>query len=90
MRTGPKRPRFYLGVLTVGFLLGGFASALLQRFLPESAARSFFTYAVSPSIGPVSLDLLVVSFTLGPVVLHVTVLSLIGVAVAYYAARSLF
>ncbi len=90
MAVGPRRPRFYLGVLTAGFITGGLLTALLERFLPESAARSFFTFAVTPSFGPVSVDLLVVSFTLGPAALHVSILSVIGVVVAYYAARSLF
>ena len=90
MAIGPKRPRFYLGVLVAGFVVGGFVSALLKMFLPESPARSFFTYSVTPKLGPVSLDLLVVSFTLGPIGLDVSILSLIGVAVAYYVARSLF
>lgn len=90
MASGPRRPRFYLGVLAAGFVTGGLLAALLERFLPESAARSFFTTAVTPSLGPVSVDLLVVSFTIGPMGLHVTVLSLIGVAMAYYGARSLF
>ncbi len=90
MAAGPKRPRFYLGVLVAGFLIGGFASSLLARFLPESAARDFFTYSVAPTLGPVSANLLVVSFTLGPIGLNVSILSLIGVAVAYYLARSLF
>ncbi len=90
MAGGPKRPRFYLGVLVAGFFLGGFLSALLQRFLPESAARTFFTYAATPSLGPVSADLLVVSFTLGPVGLDVSIMSVLGVVLAYYAAKSLF
>lgn len=90
MASGPRRPRFYLGVLAAGFITGGLLASLLERFLPESAARSFFTAAVTPTLGPVSVDLLVVSFTLGPVGLHVTVLSLVGVALAYYGARSLF
>lgn len=90
MASGPRRPRFYLGVLVTGFIVGGVLSSLMARFLPESAARSFFTSSVTPTIGPVSVDLLVVSFTLGPVGIHVSLMSLIGVAVAYYAARSLF
>ena len=40
--------------------------------------------------GPISMDLLVINFTLGPVGLHVSLLSLIGVLVAYLIARSLF
>lgn len=88
--SSPRRARFYLAVLSAGFVIGGFLSALLERFLPQSAARDFFTFSVAPSVGPVSVDLLVVSFTVGPVALHVTILSLVGVAVAYYAARALF
>ena len=90
MASGPRRTGFYLGVLVAGFVIGGFFSALMARFLPDSAAKTFFTYSVTPSVGPVSVNLLVISFTLGPVGLHVSILSLIGVAVAYYAARSLF
>lgn len=90
MAAGPKRPRFYLAVLAAGFIIGGFLRVLLERFLPAGAARDFFTYAATPSFGPVSVDLLVVSLTLGPVAFSVSVLSLVGVALAYYTARSLF
>jgi len=79
-----------MGVLVSGFIAGGFLTALLRRFLPASAARDFFTTAVSPTIGPVSVDLLVVNFTLGPIGLDVTLLSLVGVLAAYFIARSLF
>ncbi|MFI5209138.1 MAG: DUF4321 domain-containing protein [Gemmatimonadales bacterium] len=90
MASGPRRPGFYLGVLISGFIVGGFLTGLLGRFLPASAAKDFFTAAATPTIGPFSLDLLVVSFTLGPIGLHVSVLSLVGVAIAYFIARSLF
>ena len=50
MAGGPRRPGFYLGVLTTGFLAGGFLTALLRRFLPESAARDFFTTAVTANL----------------------------------------
>jgi hypothetical protein len=87
---GPRRPGFYLGVLVSGFIVGGFLTALLRRFLPDSAAKSFFTAVWTPTLGPVSVDLLVVNFTLGPVGLHVSLLSLVGVMIAYLVARSLF
>jgi hypothetical protein len=90
MSSGPRRPGFHLGVLIAGFIVGGFLTALLGRFLPDSAAKTFFTATWTPSIGPVSVDLLVVSFTLGPFGLHVSVLSLVGVVIAYLIARSLF
>jgi len=87
---GPRRPAFYLGVLTTGFVLGGFLSALLERFLSQSPAGRFFTTTVAPSIGPISLDLIIFSLTLGPLVLRVSLLGIIGVVLAYLVARSLF
>lgn len=90
MARGPRRPLFYLGVLGSGFVLGGFLHVLLRRFLPQGAAKEFFTTAVTPTFGPVHLDLLVVSITLGPIGLEVSLLSVLGVVVAYFVARSLF
>jgi hypothetical protein len=65
-------------------------TSLLRQTLPESAARTFLTSTWTPTFGPVSMDLLVVDFTVGPIGLHVSVLSLVGVLVAYLIARSLF
>lgn len=87
---GPRRPGFYLGVLIAGFMFGGFLTAFLRRWLPEGAPKEFFTTTVSPSFGPVSVDLLVITFTLGPVGLQMSILSLVGVVLAYLIARSLF
>ncbi len=44
----------------------------------------------TPTFGPVSMDLLVLNFTIGPIGLYVSLLSLIGVLIAYLIARSLF
>jgi uncharacterized protein DUF4321 len=90
MPSGPRRPRFYLGVLLVGFLLGGFLNAFLKSVLPDSPTKAFFTYSVSPEFGPVPINLLVVHFTIGPVGLELSLMSLIGVALAYLVAKSLF
>jgi uncharacterized protein DUF4321 len=90
MASGPHRPGWYFGVLVTGFLTGGFLTALLRQWLPESAAKDFFTTTATSVFGPVSMDLLVVNFTLGPIGLHVSLLSLIGVLLAYVIARSLF
>jgi len=86
----PRRPLFYTAVLATGFVLGGFLSAFLERVLPRGAPRDVLTYSVTPTLGPVSADLLVVSVTLGPLGIHVSVLALVGVVLAYLLARSLF
>lgn len=90
MARGPRRPLFYFVVLATGFVLGGFLQALLRRFLPPGAAKEFFTTAITPTLGPVHLDLLVVSITLGPIGFEVSLLSVLGVVIAYLIARSLF
>ena len=87
---GPRRPGFYLGVLVAGFVAGGALTSLLRQTLPESAARTFFTNTFTANFGPVSADLLVINFTLGPIGLHVSLLSLLGVLVAYLIASSIF
>ena len=90
MASGPHRPGFYIGVLITGFIAGGALTSLLRQALPDSAARAFFTSTWTANFGPVSMDLLVINFTVGPIGLHVSLLSLIGVLLAYLIARSLF
>lgn len=90
MTIGPRRPAFYLGVLTVGFVFGGFLSALLRRFLPAGPAKEFFTWTVTPTVGPFHIDLVILNMTLGPVGLQVSLLGLVGIVIAYLVARTLF
>ena len=90
MAIGPRRPLFYIGVLSIGFVVGNFISALAERFLPEGKPTEFFTFTVEPTIGPFSVDLLILGFTIGPVALNVSLLGLIGIVLAYMLARSLF
>lgn len=90
MANVPRRPLFYLGVLSAGFVLGGFLHALLKAVLPAGAPKEVLTFAVSPEIGPFHLDLLVLAFTLGPVTVTVSVMAVVGVVLAYLLARSLF
>ena len=90
MALGPRRPTFYLAVLASGFVLGGFLSALLRRVLPAGPAKEFFTWTVSPSLGPIHVDLLIFNVTLGPIGVDVSLLGLVGLLLAYLLARSLF
>ena len=90
MAAGPRRPGFYLGVLVTGFIVGGFLNGLLKAWMPESAPKTFFTSTWTPTVGPVPAELLVLNSTRGPLGLHVSLVSLIGVVLAYLIARSLF
>jgi hypothetical protein len=84
------RPVFHLVVLASGFVTGGLFTAAARRWLPAGAVKEFLTTGVAPSVGPLPVDLVILSFSIGPIVLDVSLLSLVGVLVAYLIARSLF
>lgn len=84
------RPGFHALVLVVGFIVGGTMQEVARRFLPAGAAKEFLTAGVTPSIGPLPIDLILISFSIGPVAVDVSLLSLLGVLIAYLIARSLF
>ncbi len=83
-------PGFHGLTLAAGFISGGLMTVAARRFLPVGAVKEFLTTGVTPSVGPVTLDLVILKFSLGPVALDVSLLSLLGVLIAYLIARSLF
>jgi hypothetical protein len=81
---------FHAIALASGFITGGLLTQVVRKFLPPGAAKEFFTTGVTPSMGPLPLDLIIIKFAVGPVALDVSLLSLVGVLIAYLIARSLF
>jgi hypothetical protein len=77
-----------LVVVLIGLLLGALLSELAVRFMPDSAARTFFTTSVAAAFGPLVIDLVAVGVTLGPLVIRLDFLSVIGVLVVALAART--
>ena len=67
-------------VLVSGFILGGFLTRLAQ-FMPESATREFLTAAVTASLGPMTIGLVALDITLGPLAFHFNVLTLAGIGI---------
>ena len=92
MARGPSkyRPVFHVLVLASGFVAGGLLTQIARRFLPAGAVKEFLTTGVTPAIGPLPIDLIILKFAVGPVALDVSLLSLLGVLIAYLIARSLF
>lgn len=84
------RPGYHAIILAIGFVVGGFLTQFARIFLPAGAVKEFLTTGVTPSVGPLSVDLVIVKFGLGPIALDVSLLSLVGVLAAYLIARSLF
>ena len=84
------RPWFHAIVLASGFIVGCFLTHLLRLFLPSGAVKEFLTTGMTAAVGPLTLDLIIISIGLGPIALDVSLLSLVGVLAAYLVARSLF
>lgn len=84
------RPTSHALTLAAGFIVGGVMTQVARRFLPVSPVKEFFTTGVTPSFGPITLDLVILKFSLGPVAVDVSLLSLLGVLIAYLIVRSLF
>jgi hypothetical protein len=76
-----------VAVLT-GLLVGALLSELAIRFMPDSSARTFFTTSVAAAFGPLVIDLVAVGFTIGPLVLRLDFLSVLGVLVVALAVRT--
>jgi len=88
-RDPQNRSRSRIGwTLILGLFLGGLFTRLAEEFLPQSATRDFLTTSVAASVGPFSLDLVAVGFTIGPLVLTLNVLTLVGVSLLALVARS--
>jgi hypothetical protein len=82
-----RRVSRFLVVVLVGLVLGALMTELAIRFMPESAAREFFTTSVAAAFGPLVIDLVAVGLTLGPLVFNLNALSIVGFIIAYLIAR---
>jgi hypothetical protein len=82
-----RRAGRLLLVVLIGLVLGALLTELAVRFMPESAAREFFTTSVAAAFGPLVLDLVAFGLTLGPLVFHLNALSLVGFLVAFLVLR---
>jgi hypothetical protein len=74
--------------LILGLVLGGLFTQLSNIFLPQSAAKSFLTTAVEASLGPLSIDLVAVALTIGPLTLSLNILTLVGITIVTFIVRS--
>ena len=72
--------------LTLGAIMGTLVGEILGFILPEGVVKQFFLLSKTLSVGPGTLNIIMLQLTLG---LSVTlnVISLIGIAVAYYLLR---
>jgi hypothetical protein len=75
-------------VILIGLVFGALLTEVAVRFMPESAAREFFTTSVAAAFGPLVIDLVAVGVTLGPLVFHLNALSVVAILVVGLGARA--
>src|SRR5688500_563708 len=61
------RPGFHAVVLAIGFVVGGLLTAVARRFFPAGPVKEFLTYGVTPALGPMQLDLMILRLPVGQV-----------------------
>lgn len=76
-------------MIASGLVLGALLTELMAVTLPPSAARQFFITTVAASLGPLSVDFNVIALTIGPLILRANFLSIAGVLLVAWFARSL-
>ena len=90
LRRRPERSvRRNVLVISSGFIVGALLTKLMTLTLPPSAARQFFVTSVEASLGPVRLDLNIIAATIGPLILRANLLSVVGILLVAWFARSL-
>jgi len=76
-------------IVAGGMLFGALMTELAAMTLPASAAREFFITTVAASLGPLTVDLQVLALTVGPLVLRLNILSVVGILLLAWFSRSL-
>lgn len=85
-----QRRRFpvYLAVLVIGMLVGGYLGEVLAAVMPDGVAKDFFLTSIAGHFGPVSIDLVIVALTLGPLEISLNLVGILGIFIAFYLFRS--
>lgn len=83
-----RRFSVYALVLIIGMLIGGYFGEVLSTVMPDGVAKDFFLTSVVGNFGPISVDLMIIALALGPLMVKVNLVSILGLFVAYYLFRS--
>ena len=83
-----KRLSVYVIILIIGMLIGGYMGEILATVMPDGGAKDFFLTSIVGNFGPVSINLLIIALTLGPLVLKINLVAILGLFIAVYLFRS--
>ena len=81
-----KSVGFIIFVIVVGALMGSALGEVLAFIMPVGVVKDFFLKSITASVGPGTLDLILLKFTLG-FALKLNITGVIGVLIAAYILR---
>jgi len=81
-----KSATFIIFVIIVGALIGSAIGEVIGILVPEGVVRDFFLKSASASLGPGTLDIILLTITLG-FSFKLNVMGVIGILIAAYALR---
>jgi hypothetical protein len=77
---------FILIVLFIGALIGSALGEIIALILPDGVVKQFFIKSASASLGPGTLNIIILTFTLG-FSFKLNVMGVIGILITAYALR---
>ena len=81
-----KSTSFIIFIIIVGALIGTAIGEVIGILVPQGVVQDFFLKSASASIGPGTLDIILLTITLG-FSFKLNVMGVIGILIAAYALR---
>lgn len=77
---------YYLVIILLGGVVGTVLGDVIGLILPEGVVKEFFLKSASFGIGPIPLNLQVISLTFG-FALHINIIGILGILIIAYLLR---
>ncbi len=81
-----KSTAFIIFIIIIGALIGTAIGEVIGILVPQGVVQDFFLKSASASIGPGTLDIILLTITLG-FSFKLNVMGVIGILIAAYALR---
>jgi hypothetical protein len=81
-----KSLAFIIFIVVIGALIGSALGEIIAYLIPAGVVKDFFLKSASASVGPATINIIIMTFTIGfSIKLNVT--GIIGILIAAYALR---
>lgn len=81
-----KSALFVIFIIIIGAMIGTALGEVIGILVPQGVVQDFFLKSASASLGPGTLDIILLTITLG-ISFKINVMGVIGILIAAYALR---